>query len=129
MDTHAGTRRKLPFFRYTVPPVNNLQPTVTIKNGEPVTNSRDVAELFGKRHDSVLEAVRTLKDQLQKNQEMFRDTLVETQVGNGAARTFPAYDMNRDGFTLLVMGFTGKKALKGPSSNYCSICDAFGAIV
>ena len=42
----------------------------------------------------------------------FLPVTVETVVGNGAVRHYRAFDMTRDGFTLLAMGFTGAKALR-----------------
>ncbi|MPM83829.1 hypothetical protein SDC9_130898 [bioreactor metagenome] len=42
----------------------------------------------------------------------FAQVSVEVEAGNGAKGCYPAYRMTRDGFTLLAMGFTGKKALQ-----------------
>ena len=77
-------------------------------------NSRDVAALFGKQHAHVL---RDIRDTLHPNLEpmdftrMFRHTKVETKVGFGT-RMDEAEDMTKDGFTLLVMGYTGAKAMQ-----------------
>ena len=81
---------------------------VYLNNNEAVCNSLLVAEKFGKRHDNVLQAIRGLL----KNEDthpMFRkSSYMEEQNG----QSYPMYLMNRDGFSLLVMGFTGKKALE-----------------
>ena len=90
-----------------------LAPTIAVVNGKPTTLSTDVARHFGKRHDDVLRAIRNLLPQLDsEHARNFAEMLVETAIGQGATRTDPAYRLTRDGFTLLAMGFTGKKALQ-----------------
>ena len=78
-----------------------------ISNGQPTASSRDIAEHFGKRHDHVLRDIETLGKDLPNFGEMFFDTEIPDSYG----RPQRAYLMNRDGFTLLAMGFTGKEAL------------------
>lgn len=90
------------------------QPVVTAKGGEAFANSRDVADFFAKRHDAVL---RDIRDLLEKEPDLRLHSFVETVVtranpSGGAPIQSPAYDMTRDGFTLLAMGFNGAKALK-----------------
>lgn len=76
-------------------------------NGQPAVSSRDVAEQFGKEHKDVLEAIRKLMAENSALLPMFyKDEY--TTIQN---RKMPMYYMNRDGFTLLAMGFTGKEAL------------------
>lgn len=82
------------------------------KNSQALTNSLLVAEKFGKTHDNVLKAIRNIVDGgVVKNNEtpMFVESTYFNQQ-NG--QDYPLFVMNRDGFTLLVMGFTGKKALQ-----------------
>ena len=81
---------------------------LTISNGQPTASSRDIAEHFGKRHDHVLRDIETLGKDLPNFGEMFFDTEIPDSYG----RSQRAYLMNRDGFTLLAMGFTGKEALE-----------------
>lgn len=90
---------------------------VTINGQQVVTTSRNVAEHFEKRHDNVVQAVETLMGGLLKSKDtpknldvhkMFRLSSYKNEQ-NG--QTYPEYLMNRDGFSLLVMGFTGAKAL------------------
>lgn len=81
---------------------------LTISNGQPTASSRDIAEHFGKRHDHVLRDIETLGKDLPNFGEMFFDTEIPDSYG----RQQRAYLMNRDGFTLLAMGFTGKEALE-----------------
>lgn len=89
-------------------------------NGQALTTSLMVAKKFGKEHCDVLKAIRNIFTTAQKslfveNQQLTKMfVLVETEqpmpVGGGVKKV-PMYVMNRDGFTLLAMGFTGEKAL------------------
>lgn len=88
-----------------------IAPLVTIKGSKAVANSRDVAALFGKRHHNVLRDIDRLVADDPSNALNFEVIEVETKVGFGV-RKDRAYDMDRDGFTLLAMGFTGKTALQ-----------------
>ncbi len=90
---------------------HNLQAESALVSTNLKTTSLIVAECFGKRHDNVVRAIETLEVpddyHLLNFEEMFR----EQKVNNGAVRKFPYYELTRDGFALLVMGFTGRKAL------------------
>lgn len=81
------------------------------QNDQVLTNSLLVAEKFGKEHKHVLDVIREL---IQGCAETSADPMfVETIYVNEQNRQeYPMFVMNRDGFTLLAMGFTGKKALK-----------------
>lgn len=81
---------------------------VYLKNHEAVCNSLMVAEKFHKRHDNVMQAIRGLLKN-EDTQQMFKLSHY-TEEQNG--QSYPMYLINRDGFSLLVMGFTGKKALE-----------------
>ena len=78
------------------------------QNGQPVASSRNVAESFGKNHRDVLRAIDALKVDVRNFAQMFFETTEPDSYG----RAQRAYLMNRDGFTLLAMGFTGKAALE-----------------
>lgn len=84
---------------------------LSTQNGEPVASSRQIAESFEKRHDHVMRGIEDILRGLPKNGDtpMFYKTEY-THEQNG--QTYPMYLMNRDGFSLLVMGFTGKAALE-----------------
>lgn len=61
----------------------------------------------------MLQAIQNLIPQLDAKHALnFQQMVVDVQVGSGATRKDAAYRMTRDGFTLLAMGFTGKKALQ-----------------
>lgn len=81
---------------------------LSTQNGEPVVSSRQIAENFDKNHRDVLRAVDNLKEDVRNFAQMFFETTVPDSYG----REQRAYLMNRDGFTLLAMGFTGKAALE-----------------
>lgn len=73
-----------------------------------VTNSLLVAEKFEKNHRDVTRAIRELLGSAQNCAHLFTEsTYADTQ-----GKSQPMYIMNRDGFSLLVMGFTGEKALR-----------------
>lgn len=76
-------------------------------NGTVYASSRDVAAFFGKQHKHVLDSIKALLAEAPSTEPNFR--LSEYRDSTG--RTLPAYEMTRDGFTLLAMGFTGKTAL------------------
>lgn len=77
-------------------------------NGQALTNSLLVAEKFGKKHYHVMDSIRNLLNSHEKSGQYF---VLDTYVDNSGKEN-PMYVMNRDGFTLLVMGFTGEKALQ-----------------
>lgn len=86
-----------------------IAPTLAVIDGIATTTSVDVAVHFGKQHMHVMERIRaTMAETPAKfNESNFR--LVDYTDAKGEQR--PAYRLTRDGFTLLAMGFTGKKAL------------------
>ena len=81
---------------------------------QALTNSLLVAEKFGKEHSDVLKAIDVLCCKMTENQckGYFADTSIKIPQPNGGVRHSRIVVMNRDGFTLLAMGFTGEKALK-----------------
>lgn len=84
---------------------------LSTQNGEPVASSRQIAESFGKDHNHVLRDIKALLEGMPKNGQPLLFYKTEyTHEQNG--QTYPMYLMNRDGFTLLAMGFTGKAALE-----------------
>lgn len=81
---------------------------LSTQNGEPVASSRQIAENFGKEHKDVLRAIENIKAQNCALTSMF----FEATYTAGTGKQYPMCLMNRDGFSLLVMGFTGKAALE-----------------
>ena len=84
---------------------------LSTQNGEPVASSRDVAKRFGKRHDHVIRDIEELIKGFPKNGDtpMFFKTEYTHPQNH---QKYPMYLMNRDGFSMLAMGFTGKEAVQ-----------------
>lgn len=80
---------------------------LSTQNGEPVVSSRQIAESFGKEHKHVLDAVKNLVAENSAAKSMFHPATFENR-----GKQYPMYLMNRDGFSLLAMGFTGKAAFE-----------------
>ncbi|AXX75109.1 Rha family transcriptional regulator [Limosilactobacillus reuteri] len=81
---------------------------VIMKNRQAVTTSLQVSVNFKKRHDHILRDVDAMKKDVPNFGEMFSQATTTDSYG----RERRIYYMNRDGFSLLAMGFTGKKALQ-----------------
>ena len=79
---------------------------VMVHEGQPVTTSRLVADKFGRRHADVLNTVKNIECSIEFNERNFSS--VEYTDAKGEKR--PEYILTKDGFTFLVMGFTGKQA-------------------
>lgn len=87
---------------------------ILVQDDQMLVSSRDVASDFGKRHDKLLHEIERMYGHLIDNLDaqnggakfLFYKTTFENR-----GKQYPMYLMNRDGFSLLVMGFTGKKAL------------------
>ncbi|WP_226537767.1 Rha family transcriptional regulator, partial [Avibacterium paragallinarum] len=73
-----------------------------------MTDSRKVAYYFGKRHDNLLRILNNLDCSKEFSQLNFKAAKYIDEQG----KKRPMYLMTQDGFTLLVMGFTGKKAMQ-----------------
>lgn len=74
----------------------------------PACTSLDVAETFGKGHDHVLRDIR----ELGCSDEFRLSSFGESTYVNAQGRKHPLVVMNRDGFTLLAMSYTGEKAMR-----------------
>lgn len=81
---------------------------VKIENQQIVTDSRQIAENFGKQHKHVIEAIENIKAENSALTSFFYEGTYKA----GTGKSYKMYLMNRDGFTLLAMGFTGKQALE-----------------
>lgn len=77
------------------------------KDGQLVVSSRQVAEDFEKEHRNITRDIEALKKDVLNFEQMFIQSTYEDSYG----RKQKEYLLNRDGFSLLVMGFTGKAAL------------------
>lgn len=85
------------------------QELVFNNDGKIETNSLLVAERFGKQHKDVLDAIREI---LTAENPAVRIMFSESTYYNSRNKIQPMFLMNRDGWSVLAMGFTGKEALK-----------------
>lgn len=81
-------------------------PKLFHKETVAMTDSLKVAEVFGKRHDNVLKALKKINCSKQFNALHFKAVKYTDEKGEKRPKVL----MTQDGFTFLVMGFTGKKA-------------------
>lgn len=81
---------------------------VIMHDQQAVTTSLKVAEVFEKNHRDVTRSI----DGLKKDVRNFAQMFLEENEPDSYGRNRRIYYMNRDGFTLLAMGFTGKKAMQ-----------------
>lgn len=81
---------------------------VNLNEGQAVTTSVKIADIFEKRHDHVLRDIYKLEKDVPNFGEMFQ----KGETFDSYGRSRKTYFMNRDGFALIAMGFTGKKALE-----------------
>lgn len=85
-----------------------MENLVQVTDGKVVVSSRQVAEHFGKLHKDVLAGIENIRAENSALTLMFD----KTSYTAGTGKSYPEYLMNRDGFSLLVMGFTGRKSLE-----------------
>lgn len=75
---------------------------VVLQNNQAVTTSLNVAEVFEKKHKHVLEAIDDLRGAAENSADLFQES---SYVHPQNKQTYRMIYMNRDGFTLLAMGF------------------------
>ncbi|MPW26229.1 hypothetical protein GC105_10560 [Alkalibaculum sp. M08DMB] len=86
---------------------------LTERKGVPVVSSRVVAEKFNKRHDHLLRDIsRVTAPDSGVSKEFSSANFGESKYKDSTGRKLPEYLLTRDGFTILAMGFTGKKAMR-----------------
>lgn len=81
---------------------------ITTTHVQPMTTSLVIAEKFGKRHDTVLRAIR----KLECSADFHLRNFAEISAMDSYGRQQPCFNVTRDGFSFLAMGFTGKEAAK-----------------
>lgn len=82
---------------------------IKYQDNQMLVSSVEVAKNFNKKHKVVLNAIRELEGVAQNYASLFYES---SYIHEQNKQEFPMYYMNRDGFSLLVMGFTGKEALE-----------------
>lgn len=97
---------------------------ITNSHEQPTTTSLNVAKVFDKRHDHVIRDIEKIlttpilgsenKNDSQidtSNLRALKEWFFESTYINSRGKTYKSYEMTKDGFVLLAMGFTGEKAL------------------
>jgi Rha family phage regulatory protein len=95
----------------TIPMATEILPVVRIEGGKVFTNSRDVADFFGKRHDNVIRGIDRALEEGCLHLEGTPYFQESTYIHEQNRQEYRTFNMTRDGFTLLVMGYTGKSAM------------------
>lgn len=91
--------------------INPIIPQRTVsENGIPMASSLDIAKVFEKEHKNILRDIENLFEDIPQDFNELNFELVEYTDAKGEKR--PMYNLTRDAFTLLAMGFTGKKAMR-----------------
>jgi Rha family phage regulatory protein len=90
-------------------PISSAKPSDIVfisQTNQPATDSVLVAEFFGKRHEQVLRKLKSLEC----SQKFSQHNFVLTHYHDAQDKVRPKYQMTKDGFIFLVMGFTGRRA-------------------
>lgn len=92
-------------------PVSPTCDLIEIENGQPVTTSLKVAEIFGKLHKNVL---RDIQEKIlpHVSSDFAQLNFEPSSYVNEQNKHQPMYYITRDGFTMIAMGYTGAKAMK-----------------
>ncbi|EAH4810678.1 Rha family transcriptional regulator [Campylobacter coli] len=87
--------------------INGVDVELEVANDQVTTTSLDIAAVFNKRHDNIIAKIETFP------KDSFTDlNFKASKYIDSTGRILPCYNLTRDGFSLLVMGFTGEKAYK-----------------
>lgn len=85
--------------------INNQEVRFDIVDGQTFASSRDIGKVFEKEHKHILEKIREMPQD-----EFGRSNFGQSSYLNEQNKEQPMYNLTRDGFSMLVMGFTGEKA-------------------
>lgn len=86
--------------------MNNL---VEVKKNKIYAQSQIVADVFKKEHNHVLRDIRELETKCSKE---FWESNFGQSTYKVRGKQYPCYNLTRDGFTMLAMGFTGAEAVR-----------------
>lgn len=84
----------------------NAQPLVRLSGNRLITTSLAISNHFGKKHIHILEAIRNLDCSNEFRESNFR----LSSYTSSQNKKLPLYEITRDGFVFLCMGFTGAAA-------------------
>lgn len=103
---------------------------IQIINNQPVVSSLDIAAAFGKEHYHVIRDIRSIIADIIESNFGFNSAINQSNFGcvsknnnlsvmfkestykDAKGESRPCYLLNRDAFSLIAMGFTGRKALE-----------------
>jgi Rha family phage regulatory protein len=89
-----------------------LEKTVKITKNGSVVNSDNIAKIFDKQHKAVLKSIRLLSEKLVAQNYSTNKYFKDSSYIDSRGKEYPRFNLTRKGFDLLVLGFTGEKALK-----------------
>lgn len=90
--------------------ITTIKRHLTIKDGHPVTTTLDVSVFFGMKHKDVLRAI---SNKIADCSEEFAGrNFAPGSYADAQGQQRPMYELTRNGFTLLAMGFTGPRAME-----------------
>ena len=99
--------------------INNQIVKFEQQNNQVFCTSLDVAKVFDKEHKNILRDIENILNDLREIGDLQCNLNFELsfkvrkiQGFKGRERKYQYYNLTRDGFSLLAMGFTGKKAMK-----------------
>ena len=81
---------------------------VVFSGSRLITTSLKISNFFGREHKNVLQAI----DKLECSQQFTQLNFQLSSYSDSTGRSLPMYDITRDGFVILAMGFTGAEAMK-----------------
>ncbi len=81
---------------------------ILLNGDKPTTTSLIIAEVFEKQHKVVLKAIK----ELEVPSDFSRHNFMPTEYLDVQGKPRPMYNITKDGFSILAMGFTGTKAMK-----------------
>jgi Rha family phage regulatory protein len=90
--------------------MSQVSPTLKVIEGKSYTTSLDVAQHFHKRHDNLLRDISAIY--LDAPTDFSLLNFEESTYKNERGKEYPIFNLTRDGFAILAMGFTGKEALQ-----------------
>ena len=82
---------------------------ITDKGGKAVVSSRDIARVFEKNHQHVMRDIRNI---IENDAQWGASNFGQSSYMNEQSKSQPEYLISRDVFTILVMGYTGEKAMQ-----------------
>lgn len=85
------------------------RPAISLKEGQPKASSLDVAAHFEKAHKDVLRSIDNAVESC--GREFSERNFTPSSYVDASGRSLRCFDLSRDGFSLVAMGFTGSAAM------------------